>query len=154
MSKTDQNRREQTDRRKVPTSPWAAFRFGGQRMRNRRTAEHRLQYFVDRFPAISLGFVLLLLALSLVDAAITLYVLDAGGTEINPLMDYLLSKGVAQFLLWKYVLTAIGLPFLLVFKNFYMFGTRFRVGYVIPTFVVLYLGLLSYQICLVFSIHK
>ena len=42
----------------------------------------------------------------------------------------------------------VGLPLLLIFKNYYLFGTRFRVGYLIPLIVVMYLVLIGYQLVL------
>ena len=43
-------------------------------------------------------------------------------------MHYLLAHGPLAFLLGKYVMTAAGIPFLVVYKNYPMFGSRFRVG--------------------------
>ena len=46
-------------------------------------------------------------------------------------MAHLLGRGHHAFLAGKYILTAAGLPFLVVFKNYRLFGTRFRVGYLV-----------------------
>jgi hypothetical protein len=137
--------RIQSDRRKTPTSPWDAFRFGGRRMRNRRMEEHRQLYFVDRFPPATLILILSLLVLTLVDGVLTIHLLDADCQEANPIMEYLLGHGLMSFVIGKYILTAAGLPLLLVYKNYYLFGTPFRVGYLIPVFVGLYIILLCYQ---------
>ncbi len=108
-------------------------------------ADHDGDYYVDRHRAPSLALVVTILALSIVDAVITIHLLDHGCHEINPLMAWLLEWGVVPFLLGKYVLTATGMPVLLLFKNFRMFGTRFRVGYLVPIVVALYVVLLAYQ---------
>ena len=141
-----EQKRTTGDRREKPTSAWAAFRFRGRRVRNRRTEEHRRHYFVDRFPQRTLALILVLLLATLADGVITLYLVGADCEEVNPLMGYLLGRGMVPFLMGKYLLTAAGLPFLLVFKNHYLFGTPFRVGYLIPVFVFLYLVLLGYQL--------
>ncbi len=143
--------RDRSDRRQQPTSPWSAFFRGGRRIQNRRADEHSQPYFVDQFPSTTLALIVVLLVLSVSDAAITLILLEDGCEEINPLMMHLLNIGPLAFLLGKYVLTAIGIPLLLVFKNHYLFGTRFRVGYVIPMFVVMYFVLIGYQCCLLRS---
>ncbi len=140
--------RQASDRRQAPTRWWAALHHGGRRLRLRRTAEHRTHYYVDRFPSVTFLFIVLLLVFTIVDGVMTLYLLGADCEEANPVMAWLLSRGMGTFLLGKYILTVVGLPVLLVFKNFYMFGTRFRVGYLIPVFVVLYAALLGYQYCL------
>jgi hypothetical protein len=139
-------RRDGSDRRKQPTGPWSAFRLCGRRQRRRRAEEHRRPYFVDRFGAPTLVLILLLAAATLADGVLTLRLLSADCEEANPLMSSLLREGVTAFLVGKYVLTVAGLPLLLVFQNHYLFGTRFRVGYLLPLFVALYAGLLAYQL--------
>jgi hypothetical protein len=147
----DAEKRARPDRRQKPTSPWWAFPPAGRRMRNRRADEHRRPYFVDRFPPAMLIFVLMLSIASMIDAILTIHLLEAGGDEINPFMDRLLEHGILPFLLVKYVLTVGGLPLLLIFKNYYLFGTRVRVGYLIPLAVAMYVVLIGYQLVLM---HK
>ena len=92
--------------------------------------------------------ILALVAASFIDAALTVQLLLAGGKEINPLMDGLLAQGLGAFIIGKYALTVAGLPLLLIFKNHRLFGTAFRVGYLIPLFVALYCVLIAYQLAL------
>ena len=140
--------RTRPDQRQEPTSLWGAFPPAGRRVRNRRAAEHCRPYFVDRFSTALLVFVLMLLIASIIDAILTIQLIGAGGSEVNPLMARLLDHGVLSFLAGKYLLTVVGLPVLLVFKNFYLFGTRIRVGYLIPMIVALYVLLIGYQLLL------
>ena len=146
MSAAPENQRRDPDRRRKPTSFWDAFRFAGRRVRNRRAAEHRQPYFVDRFSAMSFFWVLALLIFTVTDGVITLALVGRDCQELNPLMLYFLGKGPVCFLVGKYVLTAAGIPVLLIFKNYYLFGTPLRVGHLIPIFVLLYLALAVYQI--------
>lgn len=146
MNMPEQEPRKVADRRRQPTSFWAALRHGGRRVRNRREAEHRQAYYVDRFTTPVFVLIILILALSVLDAVFTLQLLEHDCEEINPAMDYLLRRGHGHFLIGKYLLTAAGLPVLLIFKNYYLFGTRLRVGYLIPIFVALYIALISYQV--------
>ena len=123
-------------------------------MRARRAVEHRRPYFVDRFPTTLFILIIAVLLLCLVDAVLTLDLLQRGSEEFNPLMSCLLQHGMRPFLIGKYAMTAIGLPLLLIFKNHYLFGTRFRVGYLIPIIVVLYLVLIAYQALLIVGISQ
>lgn len=148
-ARADIDRRTQADRRQEPTSPWRAFPPIGQRMQNRRADEQRRSYFVDRFSSAAFIVVLMLVIASIVDAVLTIQLLEAGGTEINPLMDRLIQHGVLPFFLVKYLLTVSGLPLLLIFKNFRLFGTRLRAGYLIPVAVTMYAVLIGYQLVLV-----
>lgn len=117
-------------------------------MKNRRGSEHLAPYFVDRFSRGTLAIIVLLLVLSIVDAVITLVLLEEGCEEVNPIMGFFLGYGPLAFLMGKYVLTVAGIPVLLVFQNFYLFGTRIRVGYLIPIFIFLYGVLIAYQFTL------
>ena len=92
-----------------------------------------------------LAMIVALLVACIVDAAITICLVDAGHAEVNPLMGLLLARGVLPFFLGKYLLTAVGVVVLLVFKNHYLFGTPIRVGYVIPVLLGVYCILLAYQ---------
>lgn len=63
-------------------------------------------------------------------------------------MDHFLGHGVQSFLLVKYLLTASGIPLLLIFQNHYLFNTRIRVGHFLPCVVGLYAVLIGYQLVL------
>lgn len=148
-SELDLDRRQLSDRRQEPTDPWGAMPPAGLRMRARRAAEHRRVYYADRFSVWMLAMIVTLLVACIADAAITLCLIDAGHAEFNPLMDLLLQRGVLPFLIGKYLLTAVGLPVILVLKNHYLFGTRFRVGHAIPALLAMYFVLIAYQVYLI-----
>ncbi len=137
--------RSQTDRRDRPTSPLDAFRWSGRRVSPRRNAERVGGFFSDRFGAVTLAMIVTLLSLSIVDGVLTLELLNFNSEEANPLMGHLLKRGPQAFLLGKYVLTSMGLPFIVVYMNYPMFGTRFRVGFLLPVFISLYIAIISYQ---------
>lgn len=141
------DRRCQLDRREKPTSAWAAFWPGGQRIKGRRAEDRRQAYFVDRFTSAMFVGIVLLIAASLVDAVLTLYIIrEGGGEEANPLMSLLLDRGMVAFVVGKYLMTVLGLPLLLIFKNHRLFIERLRVGHLIPVAVALYIVLIAYQI--------
>jgi len=133
------------DRRQRPTSPLDAFRRGGQRAQVRRSEERQGAFFIDRFDPVTLAMIVTLLCLTIADGVLTIELLDTNSEEINPLMQHLLTRGHSAFLLGKYVLTAMGLPLIVVYKNHPFCGTRFRVGFLLPVFIGLYVTLISYQ---------
>jgi hypothetical protein len=137
--------RTQADRRMQPTSPLDALRLRGRRSWPRREHERLGAYFVDRFDALTLAVIVTLLTLTIADGVLTLELLDTNSEEMNPIMARLILHGHQAFLVGKYILTAAGLPFIVVYKNYPMFGTRFRIGFVLPIFVGLYIALISYQ---------
>jgi hypothetical protein len=87
----------------------------------------------------------LLMTLSVVDAAATLLLLDAGCEEVNPAMRLMLGFGVGAFLVGKFALTGVGDIILAVCQNHYVLGTRLRVSQVLPILVGTYLLLNTYQ---------
>lgn len=144
------DRRDRSDRRQSPTSPWASLLLpAGRRVANRRADERQLPYYVDRYSSLLWIGILALIAASLADAALTLHILERGGAELNPFMSRLLDHGAVAFVAGKYLMTVVGLPVLLIFKNHRLFGTRLRVGHLIPVCVALYVVLIGYQIVLI-----
>jgi hypothetical protein len=140
-----ESQRGRADRRSRTTSPLDAFRLRGRRVRPRRSEERRGAFFCDRFDALTLAMVVTLLSLTVVDGMLTLELLELNSEEANPVMGQLLKRGPLDFVLGKYVLTAMGLPFIVVYKNYPMFKTRFRIGFLLPVFISLYVALISYQ---------
>ncbi|MFI5460971.1 MAG: DUF5658 family protein [Isosphaerales bacterium] len=136
------------ERRKRPTRPWDVFLTQGRRREFRRTDDHRRTSVVDRFPRRLFSLGVLLLILTLTDGLITVVLLDADCVEINPVMRFLLDRGIMTFIFGKYLLTAAFLPVTLVLSRASLFGTRFRVGMLIPLIVCLYLVLIAYQLVL------
>lgn len=122
-------------------------------MEHRRVKDREKPYYVDRFDNRTLVWIVLLLLFTIVDGVITIILLDGQFEEANPAMRLLVRHGAAAFLVGKYVLTAWGLPVLLIFKNYSIFHRRFRVGTLIPTFVALYVLLIIYQVGLLWFVH-
>lgn len=137
--------RRVTDRRKRPTSPLDALRLSGRRRGPRRRVEQLPPYFVDRFHPSILAMIVALLVLTLLDGVLTLELLDLNSEEANPIMAHLIRRGSLTFLMGKYVMTAAGLPFLVVYQHYPLFRTRFRVGWLLPIFIGLYFVLLFHQ---------
>jgi hypothetical protein len=137
--------RQQSDRRRRPTSPRDALRPDGRRSQPRRTEERQGVYFVDRFKAGTLALIVVLLGLTIIDGVLTLELIDLNSEEANPIMAHLLTRGDRAFLMGKYIMTAAGLPFLVVYQHYPLFGSRFRVGWLLPAFIALYLILLFHQ---------
>jgi hypothetical protein len=63
-------------------------------------------------------------------------------------MRFLLDRGTGTFFVGKYLLTALFLPFAVVMYRYRLFGTRLRVGHIVPVVTALYLVLIAYQVVL------
>ncbi len=73
----------------------------------RRAEDRRRLTLLDRYPSRTLAAALGVLALSLLDAALTLYLIEHGAWEMNPVMAYFLSRGPFAFVVAKYGFTAV-----------------------------------------------
>ena len=114
-------------------------------MRDDLSEEAGRHYLVERVPAATFVAAALVLVFTIADGVITVLLLDRGCEEANPLMRYLLERGHGAFFAGKYLLTALFLPVALVTHRWQLFGTRLRVGQLVPVVAVLYSILLVYQ---------
>lgn len=141
-------RRAASDRRARATAhPLAWPSWQGQRREARRRHE-RYDQFVDRYPPTLRYLAVGILLLCNVDAFLTLHILDAGGSELNPLMDTLLNTSLPSFFYTKLLLTALGLTVLIVYYNFRWFRVV-RVGYLLFGSFFVYAALVVYELVLI-----
>lgn len=93
----------------------------------RRRRNYHKNNYVDLHEPKLFYIVLAVLLLCAIDAYITMVILQHGGKEMNPLMDALIRRDIAQFFYVKFFVTATCVLFFLIHKNF-MFFKRFT-GY-------------------------
>jgi len=117
------DRRSGEDRRKRMTS-LRQMMFYGQRETIRREADQQRLIWVDRYNPTLFILILTVVLLSMTDAFLTLFLVNKGATEINPIMAYCLSFGPSIFILIKYVLTCISVLVLLVLSNVFILRIR------------------------------
>ena len=90
--------------------------------------------------ALAIGIVLL----SVVDAFMTLTLLQGGADEVNPIMAALLYRSVALFAVLKMGLTSAGV-ILMVFLARYRFMRLLRVEWALYGVLLAYLSLVGYE---------
>jgi len=74
--------------------------------------------YVDLYHPYLFAFLVLIIIFSLADAYFTIDAIAGGCLEVNPIMDWALDLGVAEFVLIKLLVTGIGLMILCIHKNF------------------------------------
>jgi hypothetical protein len=97
---------------------FSRFLFVGRRRWNRRATDPRERYYVDRFGKKAWVAAIVILALCGADAVFTVYHLTGGATEANPIVAFMMAKMGIFWPVVKYLMTATGLFFLLIHKNF------------------------------------
>jgi hypothetical protein len=142
----DSNRRAGEDRR-CTRAPWlSSHHWSGRRKAHRRVedaATNRLDYYDRRLLAPSLT----ILVLCIIDALITLRLIERGAVEINLIMRFLIEEGIVAFIATKYLMTASSVVWLVAHNNFRIFQ-RIRVVHLIYACAGLYITLLAYELVL------
>jgi hypothetical protein len=95
--------------------------FNPRRRSVRRQGNHRLAAIDWHHPQ-WLAVSILVMLLCCVDIVLTLVLVGAGGSEINPVMRPLVSGNVTTFIYWKFGLTAMGVILLIVLARVRLFG--------------------------------
>ncbi len=137
-------RRDLPDRRRQPTPPISYYTFRGRRQGNRRSGDAQRNYYIDRFHPKVVAGALLIMLLSMLDAIFSLYHINQGAIEINPLLNLCLSQGQGCFLVAKFLMTSVCLLCLVLHQNF------FRITSVLSSLTIVYGVVLIYQVTLAF----
>jgi Domain of unknown function (DUF5658) len=102
---------------------------------------HSLDWHSSHLLAVAIGILLL----SVVDAFLTLILLQRGAVEVNPLMAQLLYRNVAAFAAMKMALTSIGIVLMVALAR-YRFLRLVRVEWVLYAMLTAYTILIAYEI--------
>ena len=147
LALTPRERRAGADRRLRShlLSDWT-YAYRGRRRLSRRDAEEST--FVDLYDPALLGLALGILLLSVLDAAFTLTLLQAGVVEeANPFMRWLLEHDTQIFINLKIVLTGAAVVFLVLCSNAIIAG-RIRGRRLMHAVLGLYLLVIAYELVL------
>jgi hypothetical protein len=149
MQKKISDRRTGPDRRRRPTPPLSIYSFVGRRRRLRREGESAFGYYVDRYSLRAVLVVLGVVTLGVLDGLFTLYLVQHGAEEINPVMAFFLNLGAGPFLAAKYTLTGVSILALLIHKNYYLGKTRISVKHIVVLIFFFYALLIVYELFLI-----
>ena len=138
-------RRERVDRRR---RMWWSVCYGSFNPR-RRTVPRRLDdlryHFLDWHSSHLLAVAIGILLLSVVDAFLTLALLQGGAYEVNPIMALWVDRDVAVFAALKMGLTSVSIVFM-VFLARYRFMRLLPVGWVLYGVLIAYASLIGYEV--------
>ena len=142
LSTGSENRRQSSERR---TTSWRTFALGAvhaRRRQSRRAADEH--HFLDWHEAYLLIPVVSILLLSVADAFLTLKLLTLGGSELNPIMAWLMETNMRWFAIGKMALTGIGVLILVAISRARIFRIV-RVVNVLHWFFAAYVALIGYE---------
>ena len=114
------DRRSGKDRRSkdVPSAK-SLFIYRRRKKVRRKDDKYKMSY-LDQYGSGIFIAIVLLLFFSIIDAFLTLFLIDHGASEINPIMAYFLKFGPVTFLIVKYFFTCYSILVLLIFSNFFI----------------------------------
>jgi hypothetical protein len=123
--------------------------FGGRRRNARRKADKHDYVLVDQYSSRLLIPIVLVLVLSLADGFLTLYLIEHGAEEQNPVMDLLLRWGPWEFILIKFLLTCFGIICLCISGNMYIRPLGLPVKMLFPVLAILFSAVIGWQLFLI-----
>ena len=154
METTDQNtivlsNRSGKDRRTKSGLNIRSFLFGGKRETIRRQGDKKRIFYVDHFSPWLFFIIVSILFLCVIDALLTLFLLNHGAYETNPVMAYFLKFGPFTFFTSKYLLTIIPVICLLMFRNTVVRVIKISARSMLYVIVVFYLAIVGWELYLI-----
>jgi len=146
------NRRSGIDRRK-PAAFSARLLVGhGNRSTFRRQGDQSRIFLVDQYSPVLFVTIVGILFLSAVDALLTLFLLNHGASEVNPLMAYLLTIGPYAFFIPKYAMTIFAVFGLFMFRT--VVFKRFNISTHALLYLLgwIYVAVVGWELYLVFHV--
>ena len=125
--------------------------FGGKRAKIRRQADTNKIFYVDQFSPGLFILIVSIFFLGVIDALLTLWLLNRGAYEVNPIMKYFLQIGPYPFFIFKYFLTITSVLFLLIFRNVSIRGIRLKARSVLYYIIIFYLAIVAWEIHLIYN---
>jgi hypothetical protein len=148
MNRTPRLVQERRDRPERRSQIWWSVLYGNFKPRRRtppRRADdsrfHSLDWHSSHLLAVAIGILLL----SVLDAFLTLLLLQAGADEVNPIMAALVYRSVSMFAAMKMIMTSSSVV-LMVFLARYRFMRLLRVEWVLYGVLAAYASLIGYEI--------
>jgi hypothetical protein len=128
------------------------FAGNGARITIRRQEDQDRIFFVDQYGPVLFATIVAIFFLCVIDAILTLYLLNPGTYEINPLMSYLLKIGPYAFFGFKYLLTMIATVCLLVFRGVVVQKLKASTHTILFLLAWAYLAVVGWELYMVYNV--
>ena len=140
------------DRRRTTISPLRYLVAGGRRRGVRRVDDRRRFIILDHYSPHLLTAIVGILCLSLLDALLTLGLIEHGVAEVNPVMDFFLKQGPLVFTSVKYLLTSLSVVIFLLLNHNVLPRTRFRMSSLFTFAIASFAIVVVWEIVLIYMI--
>jgi hypothetical protein len=125
--------------------------FNGRRERSRRDEDSGKAFIFDRYNQKFFLAITAILILSVLDAVLTLIVIQRGAKELNPVMAFFLEHGTSTFIVAKYILTSVGVLILLIFKNVFLTRLKIYTHSLFPCVIFVFITVIAWELFLIYS---
>jgi hypothetical protein len=120
-----------------------------RRRQLRRTDDRKKIVLFDHYSRSIVIIVVAILLLSVLDAFLTLYLIDHGAIELNPVMAYFLDINTSIFLIVKYTLTAMSVVIILLLNYAFVKYLNLRARSLLNYFAGIFILVVTWEIFLV-----
>ena len=117
----------------------------------RQEDKYKLIYF-DQYSSALFVAIVCILFLTITDAFLTLFLIDCGATEINPVMAYFLKFGPYTFIIVKYLLTCFSIIVLLIFSNVFLKTIRIHTRSLFTIAIGVFMVVIGWELFLAYRI--
>ena len=146
------DRRSGNDRRNGHGFSLRSLLLGGRRETIRRREDRSRIFWADRYSTGLFAAIVVTLFLSVLDALLTLYLINHGAYEVNPIMAYYLDVGPYAFFSVKYALTCVAVIVLLMFRNVFLRTIRIFTHSLFIFIIGAFMAVVVWQCYLVFYV--
>jgi len=156
MMKMDQvwqgamDRRSDSDRRRRGLPSLKSLMMYRRRRYLRRESDRRGLALLDYYHPPLLISIILVLVLSVIDAMLTLMLMDHGAVELNPVMAFFIELGSVPFFVFKYCLTAFSVCIVVVFNYYFFRHLKIYTGYLLQFFSLCFAAVIIWELFLTF----
>ena len=157
MEMTDQNiivlsNRSGKDRRTKSGFNIRSLLSGGRREKIRRQEDKRRIFYVDHYSSGLFFIIVSILFLCVIDALLTLSLLNLGAYETNPVMALFFKFGPYGFFTSKYLLTIIPVICLLMYRNIVIRIIKISTRSLLYFIAVVYLAVVGWELYLISNV--
>lgn len=146
------DRRSGKDRRSHDVPDIRSLFIYSRRKQIRRKGDRYKVYYFDQYGSALFAAIVFILLLSIIDALLTLFLIDCGASEINPIMAYFLNFSPYTFMGVKYFLTSYSLIVLLIFNNVFIRKLNIYVRSIFSYTIGVFVTVIGWQLFLTFRI--
>ncbi len=148
----DNSRRSGNDRRKQTGISMRMIVGNGNRMIIRRQEDRGRIFLVDQYSPVLFVTIVCILFLCVIDALLTLFLLNHGAYETNAIMAYLLSIGPYAFFVPKFVLTIIATICLFMFRGVVIQKLNVSTHSFLYFLAWMYVAVVAWELYLVYNV--